>query len=99
MNNNHSVPQAASVGVDDVFYLLFRHKWKIMFCTLLGFAAAGYIYLTDKTAFRSQAKIFVRYIVDKKDPRQTGANSPDSVRALDPREAAVMLAEAEILRS
>jgi succinoglycan biosynthesis transport protein ExoP len=100
MNNNHETPPAASVGVDDIFYLFFRHKWKIVFCTLLGFVAAGVIYFLDQQVSRAQAKIMVRYITDKKDPRfEPNVNSPEVVRPLDPRDNAIMSAEAEILKS
>jgi succinoglycan biosynthesis transport protein ExoP len=98
MQNNHEISQTPSVGVDDIFYLFFRHKWKIMICTLLGFAAAGYIFYLDQMVSRAQAKIFVRYITDKKDPREVSPNAPD-IYALDPRDNAIMSAEAEILRS
>jgi succinoglycan biosynthesis transport protein ExoP len=99
MNNNHETPPAASVGVDDIFYLFFRHKWKIVVCTLLGFVAAGVIYFLDQQVSRAQAKIMVRYITDKKDPREMNANSPELVRPLDPRDNAIMSAEVEILKS
>ena len=100
MNNNHEIPQASSVGVDDIFYLFFRHKWKIVFCTVLGLAAAGVIYLLDQQVSRAQAKIMVRYITDKKDPRfESNTSSPEVARPLDPRDNAIMSAEAEILKS
>src|SRR5690349_9703261 len=98
--NNHSEPQQApSIGLDDAVYLLFRHKWKIMFFTLLGLAAAAAIYLTDKTVYRSQAKLLVRYITEKRSIFEPGSREADTVRPLDPHEASVMAAEAEILRS
>ncbi len=99
MNNNHENPQASSVGVDDVFYLFFRHKGKIVLCTLLGFAAAAVIYLMDQKVSRAQAKIMVRYITDKKDPREMNAGSPETTQRLDPRDNAIMSAEAQILQS
>lgn len=58
-------PQNAqsSIGVDDVYYTLFRHKWKIILCTLTGLIIASVLYFIIKPPFYSNAKLFVRYVV------------------------------------
>jgi len=99
MNNHMDAQQPASLGLDDILYLFFRHKWKIMFFSCIGVGVAAYFYLSEKTAYRSQAKLLIRYITEKKNPFEPGARDMQSVRPLNPREAAIISAEAEILRS
>src|SRR4051812_34709990 len=99
MNNEQTQVQPSSVGVDDIVYLFFRHKWKITFCTLVGCGIAAWIYLGNRTEYRVQAKVLVRYITEKKNPLASGPGDKDTVRSLDPRDGANMLAEVEILRS
>ena len=55
---------AATLGVDDVLFTLFRHKKKIIAFALLGFAAAAALHFKPKPeSFTSSAKLFIRYVV------------------------------------
>ena len=47
--------------------MLFKHKWKIILLSLLGFAAAAAVYIEQEPLYRSQTKLFVRYV------RETGS--------------------------
>ena len=53
------------MNVNDILYILFRHKWKILLCAVLGFAAAAGVYFLLPPVYESQAKLFVRYVVDR----------------------------------
>ena len=53
------------MNLDDVLFILFRHKWKILFCAALGIAAAASAYLFKPRLYESEAKLMVRYVVDR----------------------------------
>lgn len=92
-----SGPQAPSGGfsLQDILFILFRHKWKIILLTMLGLAGAAVVYFTREPLYQSRAKLLVRYVFEvnridhyesKVDPGpQTGGH--------------VIEAEAEILTS
>ena len=44
----------------DVYYVLFRHKWRIILCALVGFAAAAVVYRRNPPPYGSEAKLFIR---------------------------------------
>ena len=68
---NKSVGAAHDTGrrglnLGDVFFVLFRHKWKILLCGLLGILAAAGLYVTGKPIYQSEAKLLVRYVYDNR---------------------------------
>ena len=58
-----AAPGAASFGVEDAYYIFFRHKWKILMCTLAGLAGAAALFYYVKPPYQSDAKLFVRYVI------------------------------------
>lgn len=91
-------PSPGGFSIQDVLYIVFKHKWKIIVLSLLGFAAAAAVFLTQKPLYSSTAKLLVRYVME------TGTVDPYSEmkspggglrRGTDP----VILTEIEILRS
>ncbi len=85
---------SASIGVQDILYVVFKHKWKVLFFALLGMGAAAFVYLTHAPIYESDAKLLVRYVVDRNvvDPVD---NSVGYGRAND----SVIASEIEILTS
>ena len=57
-NNNQATP--ANFHMADVYFVVFRHKWKIIILTLLGVIAAGVYYILKQPPFQSQAELMVR---------------------------------------
>jgi uncharacterized protein involved in exopolysaccharide biosynthesis len=55
----------SGLNLHDVLFMLFRHKWKILFCSAAGIIAAAAVYLLLPPEYESEAKLFVRYVVDK----------------------------------
>ena len=53
------------MNLDDVLFILFRHKWKILLFATLGIAAAATAYLLRQKLYESEAKLMVRYVVDR----------------------------------
>ncbi len=88
-------PQPFSLGVNDILFILFRHKWKILLCAIAGLSAAVAVYLLDTPSYHSDAKLLVRYVVEKS-AVDTMDTSTGSGRATTD---AVLNSEKEILTS
>jgi polysaccharide biosynthesis transport protein len=87
-----------SLTMGDVYYILFRHKWKILLCTLVGILAAGAVLRFFPPAFESEAKLFIRYVISEGKP--TGPTGDDAtMKSPDQRGETIMEGEVEILGS
>lgn len=94
---NLVAPTGSGMALSDYYYILFRHKWKIVLCALLGFAGAYAMYRWNPPPFRSEAKLFVRYVLSEK---QISAVVSDSLaKSPDQRGETIMNSEVEILTS
>ncbi len=64
----------SSLGVHDIITVLFKHKWKIIVCSVIGIAAAAGVYFSFAPVFESEAKVLVRYLVERSavDPLESG---------------------------
>jgi polysaccharide biosynthesis transport protein len=88
-------PTPAGLGFHDVLYMLFRHKWKILCCTAAGIIAAAAVYFVLPPIYQSEAKLFVRYVVDK-----SAIDGFDSqIKTPNPQTDTVINSEVEILTS
>ncbi|HEY4301498.1 MAG TPA: hypothetical protein VGM73_11530 [Candidatus Didemnitutus sp.] len=90
-------PQAGfSLGLGDIYYVLFRHKWKILICSIAGFAAAVWVFKSKPAPYQSEAKLFIKYVVETK---AVGVpNDTANTYSLD-RSDTLMGSEMEILGS
>jgi uncharacterized protein involved in exopolysaccharide biosynthesis len=81
---------------NDFIYALFKHKAKIILATMAGLIAAGVVHYTYPPVYRSQAKLLVRYVVERSsvDPIDTGRNASGLGQNLN-----VLASEVEILTS
>lgn len=87
-----------SFGVQDVLYVLFKHKWMILLLTLIGLGAAGFMFKKQVPLYRSESKLLIRYVLAKGniDPYETVSAPGGGVRGKgDP----VINTEIEILNS
>lgn len=66
---------SAGVPFQDAIIAIYKHKWKILAFALLGLAAAAAVFFVDVPVYESQAKLLVRYVVDR------SAVDPESVEA------------------
>jgi polysaccharide biosynthesis transport protein len=83
--------------VQDFLYTLCRHRWKIVFCAILGLAGAAALYLTALPRYESGAKLLVRYVMDSPTMHSFGGES--MVRSPDSRGDNIIQSEIEILTS
>src|SRR5262245_23956778 len=99
MNQQLAAPQAHGLNLGDIYYVLFRHKWKIILCTIAGLVGAGILYRLEAPPYQSEAKLLVRYIISESKTAGPTANNATSKILPDERGAAIMNTEVEILNS
>ena len=64
MDNNRrteSQPQVA-ISIGDIYYVLFRHKWKIIILSLAGILAAAGLYHFKPPPYVSLAELQIQYV-------------------------------------
>lgn len=63
-------PVAPGLKIGDIYYVLFRHKWKIIILSLLGIVASAYyfFYFSQDRTYYARAKLMVKYIIENKGP-------------------------------
>jgi len=61
---SESVPPPG-LNRNDILFALFRHKKMIAILTLLGFVAAAAVYFFYPPSYQSEAKLLVRYVLDR----------------------------------
>ncbi|MBV8378010.1 MAG: hypothetical protein JO279_13525 [Verrucomicrobia bacterium] len=89
--------EAKSSGLNlyEILFILFRHKWKILLCAAVGLLAAAAAYFVLPPVYESEAKLFVRYVVDK-----SAVDGLDSeIKTPNPQTDTVINSEVEILSS
>ncbi|HTV62054.1 MAG TPA: Wzz/FepE/Etk N-terminal domain-containing protein [Verrucomicrobiae bacterium] len=97
MNNNRSVEPPAGISLGDVYYIIFRHKWKIILASLAGIAAAAGIYFLNPPPYQSQAELLVKYV-----PQSTQLTLPGEAQKVtipDPNGDNIINSEIQILTS
>jgi polysaccharide biosynthesis transport protein len=95
MLQSEQEPSGSGPKLNDILFILFRHKWKILLCAVLGIVAAGCIYFFLPPIYESKAKLIVRYVVD----RSATDNLDASVKTPGMQDENLINSEAEILTS
>lgn len=85
------------MALDDIYYVLFRHKWKIIILFVFGVLAAGVIYRIKPPDYQSRAELMIKYVVDSTSPGSAGNDS--HMQSTDPEGQAIINGEMEILTS
>jgi uncharacterized protein involved in exopolysaccharide biosynthesis len=94
--------QTSSLNLQDILLVLFKHKWKILACAAIGITAAAAVYFLNKPLYESQAKLLVRYVVDRSaidpeiagNPRKFGDAINSEVQIFTSWDLATQVAEA-----
>lgn len=55
----------SSIHLSDILFALFKRKWTITLCALLGIIAAAAVYFLYPPPYQSQAKLLVRYVLER----------------------------------
>ncbi len=90
-------PQPSGMNVGDIYYVLFRHKWKILLCSAAGVLASGFLLLLKPPGYKSEAKLLIRYVLDNKSANPVAKDS--QITSPDARGENIINTEMEILRS
>ncbi len=98
MNPKPTGPNVPHLTLADVYYILFRHKWKILILAAAGIAAAMVVPRFSPKIYQSEAKLLIRYILDSHAPSQPG-QSDSRMKSLDDGAANIINTEIEILTS
>jgi uncharacterized protein involved in exopolysaccharide biosynthesis/Mrp family chromosome partitioning ATPase len=89
-------PQSPTMTLGDIYYTLFRHKWKIIICSAIGLAAAFSLYELRSPPYQSEAKLFIRYVTEGKALSAPG----DDSKTISPQRADTIInSELQILTS
>jgi succinoglycan biosynthesis transport protein ExoP len=91
-----SPPSGMKLG--DILYIVFRHKWKIIGIALASIAAAGCLWLKRPVSFQSEARLYIRYVVEAQAPDHASANDPQ-IRSVEQRGDSIINTELQILTS
>src|SRR5271166_3610753 len=91
-----SEPQNTGMNFHDILSILFRHKWWIFLFATAGILAAVPLYFVLPRYYEANAKVFVRYIVDKS-PVDSPEDAQVRLPALEGEN--VMNSEVEILNT
>jgi uncharacterized protein involved in exopolysaccharide biosynthesis/Mrp family chromosome partitioning ATPase len=94
------IPHRSGIHLSDILFVLFKRKWTIILCTLLGIiAAAAFIFLSPP-GYQSQAKLLVRYVLERSavDPIDN-TTKPNQEQRTTKTTDSVIDAEVQILTS
>lgn len=98
MNEKSGSAPPSGLSLDDVFYVVFRHKWKIVLMSVLGLVGAFAFRALTPRQYESEARLYVRYVLENKAPNQLTEND-GRIRAPETRGNAIVNTELEILTS
>src|SRR5688572_21295595 len=87
----------SGITVGDIYYILFRHKWRILICATLGLIAAAGYHKLNPAPYMSVAKLFIRYVVTENKAVTPGDEG--RIKTPDQRGETLMKSEEEILIS
>src|SRR5438552_7639119 len=57
--------QHSGVNLSDILFALFKRKWTIILCAVVGIIAAAAFYFLYPPVYESQAKLLVRYVLER----------------------------------
>ncbi len=62
MSANRNVETSAGISPADIYFVIFRHKWKIILVSLAGIVAAAVLYFHNTPPYQSQAELLIKYV-------------------------------------
>ena len=92
-----SPSSAPAFKLDDIYYILFRHKWKIVICAVLGLGGAAAFYKLNPPPYQSDAKLFIRFVISE--GRAEPGDNNSVTMSTDGRGATVINSELQIFSS
>ena len=87
----------SGLKLGDILFALFKRKWTIIVCAILGITAGAAVYFIFPPSYESQAKLLVRYVTERSGVDPTEAEK--AATASNNEGDRVIGAEIEILTS
>ena len=98
MNEKKQNSQATGMSLGDVYFILFRRKWLILFFSFAGvMGAALLLFVVHPPQYQSQAMISIRYVVEGKPLNAPG--DQQTTRSLNEGSSSIINTELAILNS
>ncbi len=97
MNDEKSEIQPPGIDLKDIYYVLFRHKLKIIVFSLAGVLAAAGVYVLSPPTYQSEAKLLVPYVLEREARSLNPAAKDSEIRSTEA--GSIINSELEILRS
>lgn len=92
-----SSPPAAGIKITDIFFILFRHKRKVIALSILTLVALGLFLFIKRPPYVSTAKLLLRYVVETKEVDPVSGDT--QIKSTDARGENIISSEIEIIRS
>ena len=97
MQNPDLASRPTSITLNDVLYILFKHKVKIVLFAVLGIVSAWAIYVLYPKNYASQARLFIRYVEQGKTP--LSGEDAGRITTLETRGESIINSELQIITS
>lgn len=62
---NPRLDEPSIFNLQSILFAIFKHKKLVLISTILGLVAAAAVYILFPASYNSEAKLFVRYVVDR----------------------------------
>ena len=91
----------SGISLNDVLFAVFKHKWKIVIGTVTGLVAAAAVQAFQTPKYQSEAKLLVRYVLDRSpvDPIDSQSAQSSVSSGFGRTSEKVINSEAQILMS
>ena len=74
MNSGRNLDHVPGISLVDIYFVLFRRKWLILFFAVLGLVAGGGYYATKQPLYQSSALLMIKYVSDTRvSPGENGS--------------------------
>jgi succinoglycan biosynthesis transport protein ExoP len=97
MNSKQQDAQSGGMSLGDIYFTLFRHKWKILLFSALGFLAALALLIFKPPLYESKTELDILYVVQGKSFSQPGEDA--NTVPLNGHGYDIILTELKILQS
>ena len=98
MSLKQNVTPAGGMSLGDIYFTLFRHKWKIISFSISGVLAALALLLSKPPLYEYVAKLDILYVVQGKPSNPSGDEASTTMSPNGPGYG-IILTELEILQS
>ena len=98
MSDKSQDPPSATMSLGDIYFILFRHKWMILFFSFAGIMGAILLlFVVKPPQYQSEAMLSIRYVVEGKSLNPPG--DEQNTRSLNEGSYSIINTEVSILHS